>query len=303
MSQDFSPVTVRLLGTGGPRVDPRRAGPATLVSIGDEHLLFDAGRGVAVQLARAGIPMGRLRQMFVTHHHFDHIGDLYDVMLSSWFEGRRETLEIFGPPDTKRLVNALQTQIYDKDIEWRSDGEPVFGGWIPALGRDVSPGLVAESPLWKVSAETVVHGHGLAFSQAFLKRWICYGYRIETQGLVVAVSGDTVDCAGLRRLAQDADVLVQCCYLAEAEISNEHFSRLAKYTLACGDTVGKIATECRVKTLVLTHQRPRRDDSMLNKLQEEVSRDFAGHLVLAADLDAVTLSASGQTRVHHYTAE
>lgn len=284
------PVTVHLLGTGGPRVDPQRAGPATLVSVGDEHLLFDAGRGVAVQMARAGIPMASLRDMFVTHHHFDHIGDLYDVMLSSWFEGRRHPLTIHGPPDTKRLVNALQTQIYDKDIEWRGDGEPVFGGWSPALGRDVSTGLVMETPAWRVIADNVVHGHGLAFSPAFLKRWICYGYRVETQGRVVAISGDTVDCAGLRRLAQGADVLVQCCYLAEAEITNEHFRRLAQYTLACGDTVGKIAAECGVKTLVLTHQRPRRDDAMLRALEAEVRRDFDGELVLASDLDTVSVA-------------
>lgn len=284
------PVTVHLLGTGGPRVDPQRAGPATLVSVGDEHLLFDAGRGVAVQMARAGIPMAALRDMFVTHHHFDHIGDLYDVMLSSWFDGRRHPLTIHGPPDTKRLVIALQTQIYDKDIEWRGDGEPVFGGWSPALGHDVSTGLVMETPAWRVIADNVVHGHGLAFSPAFLKRWICYGYRVETQGRVVAISGDTVDCAGLRRLAQGADVLVQCCYLAEAEITNEHFRRLAQYTLACGDTVGKIAAECGVKTLVLTHQRPRRDDAMLRALEAEVRRDFDGELVLASDLDTVSVT-------------
>ena len=175
------PITVRTLGTGGPRVDPQRAGPATLVSVGDEHLLFDAGRGVAVQMARAGIPMASLRDMFVTHHHFDHIGDLYDVMLSSWFDGRRHPLTIHGPPDTKRLLQALLTQVYDKDIEWRSEGEPAHGGWPPMLGRDVAPGLVAETERWRVFAENVVHGHGLDFSPAFLKRWICYGYRVETQ--------------------------------------------------------------------------------------------------------------------------
>ena len=284
------PVAVRLLGTGGPRVDPRRCGPATLVSIGDEHLLFDAGRGVAVQLARAGIALGRLRDVFVTHHHFDHIGDLYDVMLSSWFEGRRETLTIHGPPETRRIVDALQGQIYDKDIEWRSDGEPVFGGWAPVLGRDVAPGLVAETPCWRVHADTVVHGHGLGFSPAFLKRWICYGYRVESQGVVVAISGDTVDCAGLRRLALGADVLVQCCYLAAAEIEGEHLRRLAAHTLACGDTVGRIAAECGVKTLVLTHHRPRRDDTALARLHDEVRRDFVGTLMLAQDLDVVDLN-------------
>ena len=94
-----------------------------------------------------------------------------------------------------------------------------------------------------------------------------------------------MDCAGLRRLARGADVLVQCCYLAEEELDSDHFRRLAKYTLACGDSVGKIAADCGVKTLVLTHQRPRPDYSMDERLREEVGRSFDGRLVIARDLD------------------
>jgi ribonuclease Z len=284
-------IRVRLLGTGGPRPDPRRMGPATLISIDGEPMLFDVGRGVVVQAVRAGVPLQDLRHVFITHHHFDHIGDLYDVGLSSWFAGRREALTIYGPPDTKRLLQALLTQVYDKDIEWRSEGEPVHGGWPPMLGRDVAPGLVAETERWRVFAENVVHGHGLDFSPAFLKRWICYGYRVEAQGRVIAISGDTVDCGGLRRLAQGADVLVQCCYLAGAEIVSPHFERLAKHTLACGDTVGRIAAECGVKTLVLTHHRPRGDDTMVEVLRQEVQHDFKGRLIVAGDLDEVDLPA------------
>lgn len=121
-------INVRLLGTGGPRPDPQRAGPATLVQIGDEQLLFDVGRGVVVQMVKAGLPLATLEHVFITHHHFDHIGDMYDVVLSSWGAGRHHPLTFHGPPDTKRLLNALLTQVFDKDIEWRSEGEPVHGG-------------------------------------------------------------------------------------------------------------------------------------------------------------------------------
>jgi len=289
MSEPSIPIRVRLLGTGGPRPDPERAGPATLVQVGDENLLFDTGRGVVVQMVRAGVALESLKDVFLTHHHFDHIGDMYDVALSSWMHGRRHKMIFRGPPDTKRLLATLLTQVYDKDIEWRSDGEPAHGGWAPVDAEDVSPGLVHETARWRVLAESVAHGHGLGFSPAFLKRWICYGYRLEVQSKVVAISGDTVDCGGLRRLARDADVLVQCCYLADAEITSEHFRRLAKHTLACGDTVGKIAAECNVKTLVLTHHRPRHDTAMIERLREEVSRDFSGRLVIANDLDEVTV--------------
>lgn len=282
-------VRVRLLGTGGPRPDPERAGPATLVQVGDENLLFDTGRGVVVQMVKAGIPLGTLKDVFITHHHFDHIGDMFDVALSTWMDGRKEPMVFRGPPDTKRLLAALLTQIYDKDIEWRSDGEPAHGGWAPVVAEDVGPGLVRETANWSVRAESVIHGHGLGFSPAFLKRWICYGYRIETQAKVIAISGDTVDCPGLRRLAKDADVLVQCCYLANAEINSDHSRKLAKYSIACGDTVGKVAAECNVKTLVLTHHRPRSDTAMIDRLREEVTRDFSGKLIIANDLDEIVV--------------
>ena len=82
-------------------------------------------------------------------------------------------------------------------------------------------------------------------------------------------------------------MLVQCCYLAGAEIVSPHFERLAQHTLACGDTVGRIAAECGVKTLVLTHHRPRNDDAMVQVLRQEVQRDFKGRLIVASDLDEV----------------
>ena len=87
-----------------------------------------------------------------------------------------------------------------------------------------------------MSADTVVHGDGLGFPPAFLKRWTCYGYRFEAEGKVVAISGDTIPCEGIDRLARNADVLVHCCYMASAEIENEHFRRVMQHTLAGGDS-------------------------------------------------------------------
>ena len=276
-----------LLGTGGPRPDPQRNASTTLIRIGDENVLFDAGRGVVLQLVRAGVPLNAVNPVFITHHHFDHIGDLYDVMLATWMHGRKDPLRIYGPPETRRIVDALLTQVYDKDWQWRSIGEPSFGGWKPIAVEDVAPGLVLDTWRWKVSADTVVHGDGLGFTPAFLRRWSCYGYRFEAEGKVVAISGDTIPCEGIDRLGRDADVLVHCCYMASAEIENEHFRRVAQHTLAAGDTVGKIATRANAKTLVLTHHRPRKDERMLDELANEVARDFSGRIVIGNDLTEI----------------
>lgn len=132
---------VILLGTGGPRPDPRRMATTTLIRLDDENILFDAGRGVMLQLSKAGVPLGAISTVFLTHHHFDHIGDLYDVMLNSWMHGRQDELRIYGPPDTERLVSTLITQVYDKDIIWRDKGAPSFGGWKPVVATDIVPVL------------------------------------------------------------------------------------------------------------------------------------------------------------------
>ncbi len=279
---------VTLLGTGGPRPEVDRGATSILIQVGDDNILIDAGRGVVRQLLRAGVPIGHINKLFITHHHYDHIGDLHDVILSSWLQGRKDTLQIFGPPDTRRIVNALLTQVYDKDIEFRDQGEPAVGGWKPVETTDVVSGTVYETARWRIKADVVNHGLGLGLSDAFRSRWVCLGYRIEVGDVVIAFSGDTVECDGLYRLADGADLLIQCCYLARAEITTDSARHLAKHTLACADTVGKIAARAGVKQMILTHHREK-PPAMLETLLREVSEDFPGPVAIARDLLEVEL--------------
>ena len=57
---------------------------------------------------------------------------------------------------------------------------------------------------------------------------------------------------------------------------------------AVGPSV-RIATACGVKHLVLTHHKPRPDDSWQAELLAEVARDYTGRLSLATDGFAVAL--------------
>lgn len=272
-------MNLTLLGTGGPHPDPARLGAATALQIEDEYLLFDAGRGVVLQLVRAGIPLDRLH-VFITHHHYDHIGDLADLILTSWLKGRQQPLPIFGPPGTAAIVSALLEKVYEKDIAFRSTGAHALD-WAPVASTDVLRGLVYDGGHWRVYADVVIHG--VEFPSAFAHRWVCLGYRVETEGKVVTISGDCVACEGLERLAQETDVLVQCCYLAQAEITTPLFVSLARDTLACADTVGKIATQASVKQLVLTHF-GQKSEAMMRELAVEVANDYAGQVILGRDL-------------------
>jgi len=118
--------------------------------------------------------------------------------------------------------------------------------------------------------------------------WPCLGYRVEAEGKVVTISGDTVACDGLDHLAQSADILIQCCYLAEDEITNPAFERLAQYVIASSGQAGKIATRNEVKKLVLTHIRPK-SESMMHSLMEDVHNDYSGEVCLGEDLMVIDI--------------
>jgi ribonuclease Z len=276
-----------LLGTGGPRPDPQRQGAAVLVQIGADNLLFDAGRGATQQLVRAGLQPESLRAIFLTHHHFDHTGSLADLLLSAWNNSGGAPPPVYGPKGTRRIVTTLLDDLYAADIMTRlaeAAGDEVMGDVRKlAQASDVSPGVVAETDRWRVKAERVDHMHGLGIGR---EAWDCYGYRLEAEGKVIAISGDTVPCEGLTKLAQDADVLIQCCYMAAAEMESPETHVIPKYIIACSHQVGKVAADAGVATLVLTHFR-QKTAAMMDSLANDVKADFDGRLILGRDLLAI----------------
>lgn len=272
------------LGTGGPRPDAKRGAACTVVKLGEDYLVFDTGRGIVRGLAAKQIPFDRIRALYVTHHHYDHIGELSDFMISSWLGGRRGELPMFGPPPTAQLYATLMGQVYDRDLEFRTTGEKLAGGFPHARITEVRAGPVHDAGAWRVSCEEMEHGHGLDFGPLFRSRWICLGYRIEAGGKVVTISGDGVKSDALIRLARGSDLHVQVCYLAAADLNTPHLKRLAEKTLACSDTAGKIAAEAGVKKLVLTHFRSMTPE-MLAAVENDVRRDYTGPVHLANDLD------------------
>ena len=102
----------------------------------------------------------------------------------------------------------------DKDIRrsggsWAEQPEAISKVQV----RDVEPGLIAEIDQWRVFADYVRHGD---FEHVPDFDWRCLGYRIEAEGKIVTISGDTVPCEGVIGLAKDADLLVQCCHLPKS---------------------------------------------------------------------------------------
>ncbi len=274
-------VRITLLGTGTPVLDPARQHSSILIEIGEEKLLFDCGRGVTLQLTRMNIPSKQVNTVFITHHHYDHICDLGEFLMTSWHNGHHQPFFIYGPNGTANIVAALLEQVYARDINFAlfTEDDVVDLRELVQV-REIVPGLVYDSGKWKIYAEFVNHGNSLGLSQ---EDWACFGYRIEADGKVIAISGDTVACEGLNRLAREADCLIQCCYLADAELTNSAFKRSAKHIIASSGQVGKIAVDNNVKKLVLTHIRPK-SEAMMCSLLDDVRNIYDGEVILGTDL-------------------
>src|ERR1700720_1961703 len=96
-----------LLGTGCPQVDTRRFGPANLVRHEGHDFLVDCGSGATQRLLAADSSGRALDAVLLTHLHSDHIVDLFQLILSSWHQGRDRPQRILGPPGTRRFCDGL----------------------------------------------------------------------------------------------------------------------------------------------------------------------------------------------------
>lgn len=275
------PITrVVVLGTGTPNADPERSGPAVAIVVGNTSYLVDAGPGIvrrAAQAARddsiAALRAPRLRRVFITHLHSDHTAGLPDLILSPWVLERRDSLEVFGPPGTKRMVDLIE-QAYSEDIEIRlTGGEPSNKTGYVAAAHDVPPGVVFRDSNVTVTAFKVAHGGWQS----------AYGYRFVTRDRTIVISGDTSPTDAVIRECNGCDVLLHEVYSAERFLTRtpdwqKYHSAYHTSTTQLAD----IAARARPKLLVLYHQLYWGDDDAA--LLRQVKARYTGAVVSAHDL-------------------
>ncbi len=237
-------IKVVLLGTGGPRPDPARAGAAVLVQAGDQRLLFDSGRNVVSRLWQAGYAPGDVDRVFLTHLHSDHVVGLPDLWLTGWIWQRSRPLHVSGPLGTTQMARHLQAA-YAFDRKVRSDIE---FGLDPAAGvldgADLEEGVVYRHANVRVSAFRVDHGPVRP----------ALGYRVDYAGHSVVISGDTRPSANLIEHARNADLLIHEVAAAREGLA-DHNPRLQRvlgyHTEPSG--LAKVLAQTRPRLTVLTH--------------------------------------------------
>ncbi len=264
---------VVLCGTGNPLPDRDRADACTAIFAGGSFYLVDAGPGAWKNLALWHIPAARLAAVMLTHYHSDHIGDLGEVNLETWAQGRVNPLRVFGPPGVEEVVGGFaQAYALDRDYRVAHHGAALMppANWAMephAVKIDAEPGA---SPC-AGGAATVLEENGLkvtAFTVNHAPVAPAYGYRFDYKGRSVVISGDTTKCANLVAQARGADVLIHEAQSAPmVKLIEEAASRLGNARIAkimsdilryhtTPEDAAAEANEAGVRLLVLSHIGP-----------------------------------------------
>lgn len=272
-----------LLGTGGgPRPRKNSFPSSQVILVRDTAYVVDCGNGVAIQLARAEVPLSTLRHVFITHHHSDHNADYGNLLLLAWTSGLRTRVDTWGPPPLERMTR-LFFEMSAVDIDARIADE----GKLP-LAPLVRPheltrgGRVLQDENLTVTSALVDHP---PVAPAF-------AYRFDASDRSIVVSGDTRRSEALTRLSEGADVLVhEALYLPAvdrlvARVPNA--ARLKESILSHHTSVedaGRVAEAAGVKTLVLSHLVPPDDPEVTEQMWIDAARTtYRGRIVVGKDL-------------------
>ena len=166
------------------------------------NFLIDCGATSLVALKRGDIQLNDIRTILVTHFHADHFGGIPPFILDArFFSKRKSPLTIAGPHGLKQhYLQAMETaypgssksrQGFDLELAELLDKTPS-----QLDGLTVTPYLV---------------NHGTSGGPFF-------AYRIESEGRIIAYTGDTewVDC--LIEVGRKADLFVAEAYFREKQV-------------------------------------------------------------------------------------
>jgi ribonuclease Z len=271
-----------------------------------EGILFDPGDGTQRQMSLAGVSATDITRICVTHFHGDHCLGLPGVIQRISLDNTPHPVTAHFPASGREFFDRLRhaSVFYDA-----ADIRPV------PVDTD---GIIATSPKWSLEARRLDHGidtYGYRLVEADGRRMVPellkqHGIAGPAVGAlqrdgVVTVEGravtleavsvprpgqrfafvmDTRLCEGVSALAAGADLLViESTYLdVDAGLAAAHGH------LTVGQAA-RVAAECGVRTLVLTHFSQRYDDP--TRFAEEAAKAFDGEVVVAEDLTRIRVPA------------
>ena len=289
--------TVILLGTqGGPGVSTTRGQTASVVMAGGQAYLMDCGYGTVRALVEAGLRLNDVNTVFVSHLHDDHTADLAALLALKWTGGNTNPppAAVYGPYGTKAMVEgALAFFKANTEIRIVDEGRTVRAETLYA-GHDVAAPKITQ--VFRDEHVTVLAVENTHFPDRAKEKMLyrSFSYRFNAADRSIVFSGDTAYSTNLVELARGADVFV--CEIngtprpaapANGAPAPESIARHVAETHSSPEEVGRMASEAKVKTLVLYHMvgagNGARGAAATDTLTPGIRKFFDGEIIVGND--------------------
>jgi ribonuclease BN (tRNA processing enzyme) len=272
-----------LLGTkGGPFISSYIPSPsANVILYRSIPYIIDTGYGVTFKLIEAGINLSSLNYIFITHHHSDHNLELGPLLYNAWIAGLSTVVNIYAPPGLNALLDSYwKSNRIDIETRIKDEARPDIRKMIKA--HEYKEGIILTNPDSVVTALRNIHPP--------MKE--SYALKFKFGDKIIVFSGDTTYFPALAEFASGADYLVHEVMYGPAvealakrrpNATGLKESILSHHTLA--EDVGRIASQAKVKTLVLNHFVPGDDKSLTDQVWiDAVRTNFSGKIIVGKDL-------------------
>lgn len=293
-----------ILGSAGQLPTRRRNQNGYLLRWDGENLLFDPGEGTQRQLLSAGASTAGLTRLCLTHFHGDHCLGVPGIVQRLSLDRVQHPVFAHFPASGREFFERLRHACVFHDLadvreEPVTDDGPVAGAAFGILearrldhsidaigyrlvepdGRRMVPELLDRFGVIGPSVTQLQRdGEILAGGQIVRLEQVSEPRRGQRFALVM----DTRLCDAVYALADGVDLLV-----IEATFLSEDSALATRYGHLTARQAARVAAECGVRRLVLTHFSQRYTDP--DRYLREAADVYGGDLVIAEDLARVAV--------------
>jgi ribonuclease BN (tRNA processing enzyme) len=273
-------LSVQILGSGGPRVNPQRASSSYLLWVdGQARIMVDMGGGTFLRFGQSQAKLNDLFLIAVSHLHPDHVSDLPALLWLS-HQARKDPLPAVGPSgnEVAPSFSTFLSRLFDEKTGAFQVLGPTVGGAQGKTGGGVrldasvvdvaktEPTTVFERDGVIVSALGIPHGDMPTLA-----------YRVQARNMSIVFSSDqTGTNPRFVDFAKGANLMIMHLNIAAGTKSPLH---------ASPTVVGRVAQEAAVGRLILSHISQFDVDAAI----ADVKKSYTGALTIGEDLQCTSV--------------